>query len=120
MLTREEQKRVSLLLPLLPQLLLLLLLFSTGDGKPHAAPEEQPDSSREGAQLLEAVKTGILRSLGMDEEPRVAHRASEEELREMYRLYWDKLTEMRGNSSQTKREESTVFSPVSGETFGHF
>lgn len=108
---------------MLPQpllLLLLLLLFSTGDGKPHTAPEEQPDLNRERAQLLEAVKTGILSSLGMNEEPRVAHRASEEELRQMYRLYWDKLSEMRGNSSQAEREVSTVLSPVTGEVFGHF
>lgn len=98
----------------------LLLIFSTGDGKPHTAPEEQPDLSRERTQLLEAVKTGILSSLGMDEEPRVGHRASEEELREMYRLYWDKLTEMRGNSSQAEREASIVLSPVTGEVFRHF
>lgn len=118
MLRREEQKRVSLMLA--PSLLLLLLLLSTGDGKPHTAPEDQPDLSGERAHLLEAVKTGILSSLGMDEEPRVAHRASEEELREMYQLYWDKLAEMRSNSSQAEREASTVLSPVTGEMFEHF
>lgn len=111
MLRLKEQRGVSFL----PLLLLLLLLLSTGDGKPHMAPGEEPGVSSEGAQLLEALKTGILSSLGMDEEPRGAHRASEEELREMYRLYWDKLTEMRGNSSQPVREASSVLSPVTVE-----
>lgn len=114
MLRLKEQRGVSFL-PLL-----LLLLLSTGDGKPHMAPGEEPGVSSEGAQLLETVKTGILSSLGMDEEPRGAHRASDDELREMYRLYRDKLTEMRGNSSKVVREASSVLSPVTGEMFGHF
>lgn len=113
MLRLKEQRGVSFV-PL------LLLLFSTGDGKPHTTPKEEPVVSSEGAQLLEALKTGILSSLGMEEEPQVAHRASEEELREMYQLYWDKLTEMRGNSSQAVRGASSFLSPVTGEMFGHF
>lgn len=76
------------------------------------------DSQR--VPILEAVKTGILGSLGLDKEPRPAHKASEQELRKMYRLYREKLREMRGNSSQPMRETwqttmSTVLFPATGE-----
>lgn len=106
-------------------LLLLASLSCSGESRPHAAHKSTPgvdgvDSQR--VLLLEAVKTGILSSLGMDREPRPTQRASEEELRRMYQLYREKLTEMRGNSSQTMKETrqstlSTVLFPATGETF---
>lgn len=65
---------------------------------------------------------GILGSLGMDEEPRPAQKASEQELRKMYQLYREKLREIQGNSSQPTRETlrstmSTVLFPTTGEIF---
>lgn len=103
-------------------LLLLLLLVSSAESKPHVAREGAPGVDSERIQLLEAVKKGILSSLGMDVEPRLTQRASEEELRDMYRLYSDTLREMRGNSSQgvkatRQNTTSTVLSPVTGEIF---
>lgn len=103
-------------------LLLLLLLVSSGESKPHMTHEGASGVDSERIQLLEAVKKGILSSLGMDAEPRLTQRASEEELRDMYRLYSDTLREMRGNSSQGVRgtrlnTTSTVISPVTGEIF---
>lgn len=94
-------------------LLLLASLPGPGQSRPHTARD---------VLLLEAVKTGILSSLGVDKEPRPIIRASEEELREMYQLYKEKLREMRGNSSQTVRESSqstvsTVLFPASGKVF---
>ncbi|KAI3375082.1 hypothetical protein L3Q82_021604, partial [Scortum barcoo] len=96
-------------------LLLLATLSSLGDSRPHVANERAPDADGTDGRrvlVLEAVKTGILSSLGMDREPRPTQRASKEELREMYQLYREKLAEMRGNSSQTMKEtsQSTVFS----------
>uniref|UniRef100_A0A3Q1HMH8 Inhibin beta C chain-like n=1 Tax=Acanthochromis polyacanthus TaxID=80966 RepID=A0A3Q1HMH8_9TELE len=104
----------------MPLLLLLLLVSTSGEGRPHVAHEGTPyvdrvDSQR--ALLLEAVKMGILNSLGLDSEPRPTRKASEQELRTMYELYREKLREMRGNSSQpvgeTRRSTmSTVLFPV--------
>ncbi|XP_034558096.1 growth/differentiation factor 3 isoform X2 [Notolabrus celidotus] len=62
---------------------------------------------------MEAVKMGILGSLGMEEEPKLTTKATEEELRTMYRLYRETLREMRGNSSNTKSKTiSTVVFPA--------
>lgn len=77
---------------LAPCLLLVLLVCPAG-GQPVAEQE-----------LLEAVKAGILGSLGLEEEPRPAQKASEEELRRVYRSYWETLREMGGNSSQAPAE----------------
>ncbi|XP_042285592.1 growth/differentiation factor 3 [Thunnus maccoyii] len=88
-------------------LLLLVSLSSSGESRPHVAHEGAPDVDGTDSQrvlLLEAVKTGILGSLGMDREPRPARKASEQELRKMHRLYREKLREMRTNSSQPMRE----------------
>nr|XP_019961971.1 PREDICTED: inhibin beta C chain-like [Paralichthys olivaceus] len=94
-------------------LLLLLSLSSPGESRPHMAHRGAPDMDRTDSQralLLEAVKTGILSSLGMDREPRATQKASGPELREMFHLYREKLREMRGNSSQPMSEtwQSTI------------
>lgn len=73
--------------------LLLVLLVCPARGQPAVDQE-----------LLEAVKAGILSSLGLEEEPRPAQEASEEELRRVYRSYWEMLREMGGNSSQVLAE----------------
>lgn len=104
-------------------LLLLVSYSSSGESRPHEAHEGAPDVDGQRVQLLEAVKMGILSSLGMDGQPRPTQKASEEELRNMYQLYREKLREMRSNSSQMLRETwqytmSTVLFPVTGEMFG--
>lgn len=91
--------------------MLLLLVSTSGKRRRHVA--QEPDVARADSQrvlLLEAVKMGILSSLGMDKEPRPAQKASEEELREMYQLYREKMREMSGNSTQAMKEtqESTM------------
>ncbi|XP_069562129.1 growth/differentiation factor 8 [Brachyistius frenatus] len=101
-------------------LLLLLLISTSGESRPHVAHEGTPDAGRMDSRkvlLLEAVKTGILSSLGMDREPRPTRKASEQELRQMYQLYREQMREMRRNSSQSLRETqqsvmSTVLFPV--------
>ncbi|KAM9350143.1 LOW QUALITY PROTEIN: growth/differentiation factor 8 [Symphorus nematophorus] len=104
-------------------LLLLVSFSSSGESLPHMTQEVSLDVDRTDSQralLLEAVKTGILSSLGVDREPRPAQKASEEELRKMYQLYREKMREMRGNSSQTTSETwhstmSTVLFPATAE-----
>ncbi|XP_051262035.1 protein DVR-1 [Dicentrarchus labrax] len=104
-------------------LLLLFSFSSSGESRPHVAHRSAPDVDRTDSQrvlFLEAVKTGILSSLGMDKEPRPTQKASEEELREMYQLYGEKLRKMTGNSTQAKRETSqstlsTVLFPATVE-----
>ncbi|XP_053294854.1 protein DVR-1 [Pleuronectes platessa] len=103
-------------------LLLLLSLSSPGESRPHVAHRGAPDMDRTDSQraLLEAVKTGILSSLGMDREPRTTQRASGPEMREMFQLYREKLREMRGNSSRPMSETwqstiSTVLFPATVE-----
>lgn len=88
---------------------LLLLASTSGEGQLHKAHENTPDMESMDSQavlLLEAVKTGILSSLGMDVEPRLTQKASKKELREMYQLYRRKIREIRGNSSQPMGENS--------------
>ncbi|XP_068558724.1 growth/differentiation factor 15 [Cebidichthys violaceus] len=105
-------------------LLLLLLLLVSGESRLHEAHEGTPDADgtrSQRAPLLEAVKTGILGSLGMDREPRPTRKASEEELRRMYRLYGEKVREVRRNSSQLMKETrqstmSTVLFPATVES----
>ncbi|KAM6919763.1 inhibin beta E chain [Lycodopsis pacificus] len=109
-------------------LLLLVSLSSSGESRPHEAHKGTPDADRTHSQrvlLLEAVKTGILGSLGMDREPRPTRKASEEELRRMYQLYREKVREMRGNSSQPMKETwqstvSTVLFPATVESIKVF
>ncbi|XP_071373491.1 inhibin beta C chain [Centroberyx affinis] len=87
--------------------LLLISLCGPAEGRPPTAHEDTPDVDGEDSQrllLLEAVKTGILSSLGMDREPRPTEKASHQDLRKMYELYREKLRELRGNSSQPIRE----------------
>uniref|UniRef100_A0A3P8TFR7 Growth/differentiation factor 15 n=1 Tax=Amphiprion percula TaxID=161767 RepID=A0A3P8TFR7_AMPPE len=101
-------------------LLLLLLVSTSGEGRPHVSHEGAPHVDRVDSQrglLLEAVKMGILNSLGLDREPRPSRKASEQDLRMMYELYREKLREMRRNSSQPVGETwqstmSTVLFPV--------
>ncbi|XP_007573869.2 growth/differentiation factor 15 [Poecilia formosa] len=106
---------------LLASYTLLLLLVPTSGGL-------QPDVARQGlletgnlddreALVLEAVKKGILGSLGLDREPKPAMKASQRELRKMFKLYREKVSEMRRNSSQSVRETwqsntSTVLFPA--------
>lgn len=75
----------------------------------------------QGPPVLQAVKTGILGFLGMDREPAPPAEASEEELRGMFRLYEEKLVEMRGNSSRnggsSQPGRSAVILPATGEAF---
>ncbi|KAM3866005.1 protein DVR-1 [Diretmus argenteus] len=110
--------RSHILHSLFPCMLLLLSLSSPAEARPHAAPDE--DGQR--VLLLEAVKTGILSSLGMDREPRPTEKASDQDLRKMYQLYREKLRELRGNSSRPMRESqrstrrmSTVLFPATVE-----
>ncbi|XP_073347577.1 uncharacterized protein gdf15 [Pagrus major] len=96
---------------------LLLLVLSSGESRPH---KDAPDVDGQRVLLMEAVKSGILSTLGMDREPRPTQKASEEELRKMYQLYREKLREMRGNTSQTTEETwqsnmSTVLFPATVE-----
>ncbi|XP_063740966.1 growth/differentiation factor 8 isoform X2 [Eleginops maclovinus] len=96
------------------RLMLLVFLSSSGESRPHAAQESSPDVGRVDSQtvlLLEAVKSGILGSLGMEREPTLTQKASEEELTKMYQLYREKIREMRGNSSQPmiENQQSTTF-----------
>ncbi|XP_076000554.1 growth/differentiation factor 8 [Genypterus blacodes] len=101
----------------------LLSLCSSGDGRPHTTHAGAPNVGREDSQralLLEAVKTGILSSLGMEREPTLTEKASDEELRKMYRLYREKMRELGGNSSLPMRETrysamSTVLFPATVE-----
>lgn len=79
--------------------LLLVLLAWPGEGQPNPA---AMDAQRK--ELLEAVKAGILSSLGMEQEPSPAQKASEEELQHAYQSYWEALRAMGGNSSQTLAE----------------
>ncbi|KAA8587685.1 growth/differentiation factor 8 [Etheostoma spectabile] len=104
-------------------LLLLASFSSSGESRPHVAHQGTPDVGKTDSQrvlLLEAVKTGILDSLGMDREPRLTQKASQEELAKMYQLYREKQRELRGNSSQPMRETwqstmSTVLFPATVE-----
>uniref|UniRef100_UPI0037E81794 inhibin beta C chain n=1 Tax=Semicossyphus pulcher TaxID=241346 RepID=UPI0037E81794 len=121
MLTSHTLLRVSSCTLLL--LLILVFLSSSGASRPHTSHEDAPEVGRADSQrvlVLEAVKTGILSSLGMEREPRLIQKASEEELRKMYRLYRETLIEMRGNSSNTIQETresnmSTVLFPATVE-----
>lgn len=79
--------------------LLLVLLAWPGEGHPNT-----PAMDTQRKELLEAVKAGILSSLGMEQEPRPAQKASEEELRRAYQSYWETLRAMGGNSSQALAE----------------
>nr|XP_020471613.1 growth/differentiation factor 15 [Monopterus albus] len=102
---------------------LLVFFSSSGESRPHVAHQGTPDAARTASQrvlLLEAVKIGILSSLGMDMEPRPTQKASEQELSRMYQLYRETLREMRGNSSHLLKETrqstmTTVLFPATVE-----
>lgn len=89
---------------LAPRLLLVLLAWP-GEGRP-----DTPLVDPQRKELLEAVKAGILSSLGMEQEPRPAPKASEAELRRVYQSSWDTLRGMGGNSSQPLAEAEQRFS----------
>ncbi|XP_071348644.1 protein DVR-1 [Trachinotus anak] len=97
-------------------LLLLVSLSSSGEGRSHfVAHEGTPYADRMDSQkvlLLDAVKTGILSSLGLDREPRPSKKATVQELRRMQQLYREKLREMRGNSSQPTRQTRQSTTPA--------
>uniref|UniRef100_A0A3B5LNB2 TGF-beta family profile domain-containing protein n=2 Tax=Xiphophorus couchianus TaxID=32473 RepID=A0A3B5LNB2_9TELE len=100
--------------------LLLLLVPTSGVLQPDAARQGLLETSNvddRGPLILEAVKKGILGSLGLDKEPKPAMKASQRELRKMFKLYREKISEMRRNSSQSVRETwqsntSTVLFPA--------
>ncbi|XP_074544720.1 growth/differentiation factor 15 [Halichoeres trimaculatus] len=90
---------------------LIVSLISSGESWHQAAHGGAPaEDGRDSRRVLihEAVKMGILGSLGMEEEPRLTSKASEEELRTMYQLYRETLREMRGNSSSTMSENMST------------
>lgn len=99
--------------------LLLLLVPTSGRSHPDAAHQRTLETGKiddRGVLVLEAVKKGILGSLGLHKEPRPTMKASQRELRKMFKLYQQKLSEMRRNSSQSTRETrrsniSTVLFP---------
>ncbi|XP_056149632.1 growth/differentiation factor 15 [Lampris incognitus] len=95
----------------LPSLLtcmpLLFCLSCLGEGQPRWANDGPPGVGKQDSQkvlLLEAVKTGILSSLGMDREPGPIQKASDQGLTTMHQLYREKLRELRRNSSQSQRK----------------
>ncbi|XP_058496042.1 inhibin beta C chain [Solea solea] len=95
-------------------LLLVVCLSSSGESWPHVAHRSTPPAGdradNQKAQLLEAVKMGILSSLGTDREPKIKQKATDQELRKMYQLYREKLREKRRNSSllMSETRQSTV------------
>lgn len=91
--------------------LLLFLLAWPGEGQPDTPVVDTPRK-----ELLEAVKAGILSSLGMEQEPSPAQKASEEELQRMYQSYWETLREMEGNSNQplAEAEQRSTVHPGTG------
>lgn len=91
----------------------LLLLLRTSTSKESWPPTAGTDSQK--ALILDAVKTGILRALGLDREPRPTQKASQRDLREMFELYREQLSEMKRNSRQTTT--SAVLLPGTGEGF---
>uniref|UniRef100_A0A674EE39 Growth/differentiation factor 3-like n=1 Tax=Salmo trutta TaxID=8032 RepID=A0A674EE39_SALTR len=101
----------------------VVLLFSLcqGEGRPRLTQEGTPHLGQEENQralVLEAVKTGILSSMGMEREARPREMASEEELMRMHRLYRETLRQLRRSSSQegetqhSPRRASTVLHPA--------
>lgn len=103
----------------------VVLLFSLcqGEGRPRLTQEGTPRLGQEENQralVLEAVKTGILSSMGMEREARPREMASEEELMRMHRLYRETLRQLRRSSSQegetqhSPRRASTVLHPAIG------
>ncbi|XP_028329065.1 growth/differentiation factor 15 [Gouania willdenowi] len=105
----------------LPLLLLLLVLERASARREplqdQGGPPDPGTMDRDRALLLEAVKMEILSSLGLDREPRPIQKASEQELKTMFHLYWDTVTDMETNTSRpvTGSGESivsTVLFPV--------
>ena len=106
--------------------LLLLLAFSCSLGEADGGALDAGQSQRE--LLLQALKTGILSSLGLDREPdRPSEKPSDPELKRMFWLYREKLRELSGNystqsmteyqdSSSPPRRMSTVLYPATGES----
>ncbi|KAJ8374740.1 hypothetical protein SKAU_G00053200 [Synaphobranchus kaupii] len=93
-------------------LLLLSCFFGTVGGRPHLSQGER-------SLWLEAVKRGILESLGMDGPP-VSHVGpQQEELRRMYLLYQREIQELRRNHSRVVRiQHSTVLLPAQVQYLG--
>ncbi|XP_037537440.1 inhibin beta C chain [Nematolebias whitei] len=81
--------------------LLLLLLTSGSTSKESWSPTAGTDSQK--VLILDAVKTGILRSLGLDREPWPTPKASQQELKKMLQLYREQISEMKRNASRQVR-----------------
>ncbi|XP_077581389.1 inhibin beta C chain [Stigmatopora nigra] len=95
-------------------LLILLAAFSSGERRPPQALDV--DAHR--LQLVEALKMGILNSLGMDKEPEITRGVSEPELRRMSRLYREKLRELRGNLPRAKSTSMVLFPVTARQPLG--
>ncbi|KAK7944607.1 hypothetical protein WMY93_000335 [Mugilogobius chulae] len=94
-------------------LVLVYLCWARGQvcrGEEVSRDEEVSSGDTGKRQVLEALKTGILSSLGMDQPPVVPQKASQEELWEMQALYQEKLSHFGLNSSQNNGR-STVLLP---------
>ncbi|XP_077471634.1 inhibin beta C chain-like [Stigmatopora argus] len=105
-----DPKRSMFMSCTLPSCLLILLAaFSSGERRPRQAREATLDVDAHRLQLVEALKMGILNSLGMDKEPEITRGVSEPELRRMSRLYREKLRELRGNLPRPETTSMVLF-----------
>lgn len=92
--------------------IVLVCLCSLGHGHLDGAQEEATEINTERGLVLEALKTGILSSLGMEKPPILKQKASQQDLMKVHQLYHEKLNEMSRNLSQI-----TLLLPDRGKTW---